>query len=280
MQSAYSQGYRWHGFVVAFREKQEMNENLAQPVLGASTRRSVNPAIGRKIHRGFTLIELLVVIAIIAILASLMLPALALAKEKARRTQCLNNMRQVAVALLLYEDDYQRLPVSGSHIPDFAINPEPSFLKLLRLLLRTDKVYICPSAKPSPYPEETPTTNSNTSYYGNAVAMGRKLTDIPHPSNLVFLQETCFGIHVCGLRPFKVDLEMDNSHSRYTWWHDNEPGRGELYSVIHSHGGNLIFNDGHAEYRKASSLRSEEFGLTPGDDPQSAPSTKYYNAAF
>ena len=81
-----------------------------------NTNKTRRPAPGiKRSHLGFTLIELLVVIAIIAILAAILFPVFARARENARRASCMSNLKQIGLGLMQYTQDYdEKYPCPGS----------------------------------------------------------------------------------------------------------------------------------------------------------------------
>lgn len=88
---------------------------------------------------GFTLVEVLIVIAIIAILAAMLLPALAGARERARRTTCLNNLKQIMTAYEMYADDFfETYPVDETALFSGTNSIYPNFIK-------TPQTFWCPS---------------------------------------------------------------------------------------------------------------------------------------
>jgi prepilin-type N-terminal cleavage/methylation domain-containing protein/prepilin-type processing-associated H-X9-DG protein len=96
-------------------------------------------------QRGFTLVELLVVIAIIAILASLLLPVLGKAKDDAARMQCVNNVRQLGLAMQMYGDENNSvLPMAHDIVPWGAVNPVP-WTQVLVSYYNNTNILTCPA---------------------------------------------------------------------------------------------------------------------------------------
>ena len=187
-------------------------------------------------RRGFTLIELLVVIAIIAILAAILFPVFARAREKARQTACLSNAKQLTLGIMMYAQDYhETLPFGWSPYPDIGANYY--WNDVIQPYVMNEQIIVCPSqATISPgygwnYPHMPYRLDSSAP---------RTMAEIRYPSEFMM-----FG---------------DSNPERRRWlycvphygteFHDET----NMISTRHNEGANFGFADGHAKWMRTSTV--------------------------
>ncbi len=192
------------------------------------------------VKRGFTLIELLVVIAIIAILAAILFPVFARAREKANQASCQSNLKQIGLAAAMYAQDYdQSMPQGcGSRYGNTATSCQHV---VLNPYIKNTQIWICPSEpqghRTTGYPTQVSLEEQNfmTSYVVNVPARQRVLSTIDQVSTFIHFMDGTAGTIV------------RNSTGCCA-------GRGGIISSRHNDGSNVLFFDGHVKWRKYADL--------------------------
>ncbi|MHB8996777.1 MAG: DUF1559 family PulG-like putative transporter [Armatimonadota bacterium] len=194
---------------------------------------------------GFTLIELLVVIAIIAILAAILFPVFAKAREKARQSSCLSNVKQMGLAFLQYAQDYdENLPCQGSNAAAYNYYPH-RWYEVIQPYIKSTQILRCPSSSSTAVnvgnygavEQVVGYLPSQTSRQGFTIGSYTCPAGAGNPRNLSNVQFPSERVMVCDASEYTVGV---------SFW-QIAPGYYYVDSR-HNGGANLCFVDGHAKW--------------------------------